>query len=50
MTKTAVQDKANCIICKDPKNPVSHDGSRRCESGSIASGGNRSHCTCDRCF
>lgn len=27
-----------------------HDGSKRCESGSIASGGERSHCTCDWCF
>lgn len=30
--------------------PVSHNGSRMCQSGSIASGGNRAHCTCDRCF
>ena len=28
----------------------SHAGSARCKSGSIASGGNRSHCTCDTCF
>lgn len=28
----------------------SHNGSRSCRSGSIASGGNRSHCTCDTCF
>jgi hypothetical protein len=28
----------------------SHDGSRFCQSGSIASGGTRSHCTCGSCF
>jgi hypothetical protein len=28
----------------------SHNGSPNCESGSIASGGNRSHCSCDTCF
>jgi hypothetical protein len=28
----------------------SHDGSRYCESGSIRSGGNRSHCACGTCF
>lgn len=28
----------------------SHDGSTRCESGSIASGGTRAHCSCDTCF
>lgn len=28
----------------------SHDGSKRCESGSIASGGDNAHCTCDVCF
>lgn len=28
----------------------SHDGSTRCESGSLASGGRRSHCSCDTCF
>jgi hypothetical protein len=28
----------------------SHNGSPRCESGSIASGGTRAHCTCSRCF
>ncbi len=27
-----------------------HDGSTLCESGSIASGGERSHCSCDTCF
>lgn len=28
----------------------SHEGSKRCESGSIASGGDRAHCTCSVCF
>ncbi len=28
----------------------SHDGSPRCESGSIASGGRSAHCACDTCF
>lgn len=27
-----------------------HAGSESCESGSIASGGDRAHCSCDRCF
>lgn len=27
-----------------------HNGSARCESGSIASGGNHSHCACNICF
>lgn len=28
----------------------SHDGSRMCKSGSIASGGTRAHCACDFCY
>lgn len=28
----------------------SHDGSRHCESGSIASGGKIAHCSCELCF
>jgi hypothetical protein len=28
----------------------SHDGSEFCESGSIASGGQRAHCRCDECY
>ncbi len=27
-----------------------HDGSPRCQSGSIASGGRNAYCTCDTCF
>jgi len=28
----------------------SHNGSTCCQSGSIHSGGNKTHCTCDCCF
>jgi len=28
----------------------SHEGSRMCKSGSIASGGTRAHCACDYCY
>ncbi len=42
-----------CEICQylidHPFGP-SHRGSTSCESGSIASGGKESHCTCDVCF
>ena len=38
-----------CSSCEDGS-PVPHNGSRYCESGSIASGGNKAHCTCDVCF
>ncbi len=27
-----------------------HNGSKHCESGSIASGGKNAHCSCDVCF
>jgi hypothetical protein len=27
-----------------------HDGQSHCKSGSIASGGERGHCSCDSCF
>lgn len=33
----------------DPGTP-NHDGSDRCRSGSIASGGTNAHCTCDTCY
>lgn len=40
-----------CQGCEPPGSfAPSHNGSRMCESGSIASGGDREHCTCDRCF
>ena len=27
-----------------------HSGSARCKSGSLSSGGNKAHCSCDMCF
>lgn len=44
--------KAMCSQCRGIGKGIgpSHDGSKGCESGSIASGGNRTHCTCDVCF
>ena len=45
---------ADCKECQEITNHggfgPSHNGARSCESGSIASGGNRAHCTCDTCF
>lgn len=44
------QDK--CEHCADyrSRGGPRHDGSRFCESGSIASGGKRAHCSCDVCY
>jgi len=39
-----------CPTCQKQEFGPSHDGSSRCESGSVASGGNKSHCSCDVCF
>lgn len=41
-----------CSLCVSIGKGIgpSHMGSSRCESGSLASGGIRSHCTCDSCF
>ena len=39
-----------CPSCTDPGFAPSHNGSPRCESGSIASGGRNAHCACDVCF
>lgn len=42
--------------CQEPECSYSsnygptHEGSRMCKSGSIASGGTRAHCSCDFCF
>jgi hypothetical protein len=42
---------SDCPTCADPETfKPSHRGSTRCESGSIASGGQHSHCSCDVCF
>jgi len=42
----------DCLQCREIGTGMgpSHDGSKSCESGSIASGGKYSHCTCDVCF
>ena len=39
-----------CIRRKTDQMEPSHEGSKRCESGSIASGGKRAHCTCGVCY
>jgi len=39
-----------CGQCETGGYGPSHQGSVACESGSIASGGTKSHCTCDVCF
>jgi hypothetical protein len=58
MIDTGSYDPA-CTTCTKyvgaAENPLNvmypnHDGSRYCQSGSLASGGHRSHCTCDTCF
>ena len=40
-----------CLTCyeKTVMKP-DHAGSPACQSGSLASGGNYTHCTCDTCF
>lgn len=43
-------DCRSCVERATDSFAPSHDGSSRCESGSIASGGTRSHCSCDVCF
>jgi hypothetical protein len=42
--------RKECSECKYRNNGPSHNGSKNCESGSIASGGDKSHCSCDVCF
>lgn len=45
------QQEEKCSICAMPDTmKPSHNGSKNCKSGSIASGGKRAHCTCDICF
>jgi DnaJ-class molecular chaperone len=39
-----------CPTCAQPGMKPSHNGSPRCQSGSIASGGKNAHCTCDVCW
>lgn len=46
-----ISEKAEqCKGCQETGMHPSHDGSQFCESGSIASGGDTAHCTCDWCF
>jgi hypothetical protein len=48
---TEISVERECRTCQMPEQiKPSHDGSPRCESGSIASGGKNAHCTCDVCF
>ena len=46
---TGLENTGPCPGCGPGFRP-SHNGSRFCKSGSIASGGNRAHCSCDVCF
>jgi len=39
----------DCAFCLDVDGPR-HEGSSRCESGAIAAGGDKAHCTCDVCY
>ena len=51
--RVATAEKTGCeeAGCDYPiKQGPSHNGSKGCKSGSIASGGTRSHCSCDYCF
>jgi len=51
---TKSEAKEPCKTCEMIRNNGGfgprHNGSKSCQSGSLASGGNRSHCTCDTCF
>ncbi len=54
-TTDSTSSAAPCKTCLEIANKHGgfgpwHDGSKRCESGSIASGGKIAHCTCDTCF
>jgi hypothetical protein len=47
-------EESQVVACRTCQMPdlikPSHEGSPRCQSGSIASGGKNAHCTCDVCF
>lgn len=45
-------EMATCSMCIEYAGRMapSHRGSTFCRCGSIASGGTKSHCTCDTCF
>jgi len=48
--KTEVMDLCPTCIRYKGKMCPSHFGSQFCESGSLESGGTKSHCCCDFCF
>lgn len=54
MTSGVVKvDGFSCRLCRSQAEGdvgPSHKGSPLCESGSVASGGNHTHCTCNTCF
>ncbi len=50
-----LEDDESCPLCLEAARTPgwfgpSHEGSVRCESGSVASGGHRRHCACSVCF
>jgi hypothetical protein len=46
-----LQEVEACRTCASPETfKPSHNGSPRCQSGSIASGGKNAHCSCGVCF
>ena len=47
----ALNGSPECPTCARPETfKPSHMGSKGCQSGSLASGGVRSHCSCNACF
>lgn len=44
------RESASCAPSPPTEIAPSRNGSPRCESGSIASGGTREFCSCDTCF
>lgn len=46
-----IENRVECAQCKSGNIfQPSHNGSKHCKSGSIASGGTKAHCSCDVCF
>ena len=39
-----------CLSIKNGEFGPTHKGSAHCQSGSIASGGTKAHCSCEECF
>lgn len=39
-----------CAECDNPRGGPTHTGGSLCRSHSLASGGNRTHCSCDGCY